>query len=220
MIITSKITMDFQRPGKPPVINAVQNDRYSRNLEIALFDNGGPWQVPEDADVLIRYCKPDATGGEYDLLPDGSSAWAAEENNLTVALAPQVLTVPGSVMLSVVLLSSERQISTFGIVIQVTGSVEAVCGDSINYYNIATSSIIAALGYVPASTTALQRLTVEKVSKTGLSIGIHTDGLLYLYLDGRPTGNGIRISGGVVGDGVSTTMARLGSTRLGATVLA
>ena len=127
MIITSKITMDFQRPGKPPVINAVQNDRYSRNLEITLFDDGVPWQIPEDADVLIRYCKPDATGGEYDLLPDGTGAWAAEGNALTVALAPQVLTVAGSVMLSVVLLSSERQISTFGIVIQVTAAVETGC---------------------------------------------------------------------------------------------
>lgn len=220
MIITSKITMDFQRPGKPPVISAVQNDRYSRNLEITLFDDGVPWQIPEDADVLIRYCKPDATGGEYDLLPDGTGAWAAEGNALTVALAPQVLTVAGSVMLSVVLLSSERQISTFGIVIQVTAAVEPVHGDSINYYNIATSSIIAALGYTPASTTALQRLTVEKVSKKGLSIGIHTDGLLYLYLDGKPTGNGIRISGGMVGEGVSTTIARLGSAQLGTSVLA
>ena len=221
MIITSKVTMDFQRPGKPPVINAVQNDQYSRNLEIALYDNGNPWQVPEDADVMIRYCKPDATGGEYNLLPDGTIAWALEGNTLTVALAPQVLSVPGSVMLAVLLLTKERQISTFGIVIQVTAAVEAVHGDSANYYNIAASSIIAALGYTPASTGSVQRLAVEKVSKSGLSIGIHTDGLLYVFVDGKPTGDGIRVSGGIIGDGAATsTVARLGYARLGSSVLA
>lgn len=219
MIITSKVSMDFQKPGRPPVVHAVQNDRYSRNLEIALFDSGALWQVPEDADVMIRYCKPDGTGGEYNLLPDGSDAWAAEGNTLTVALAPQVLTAPGAVMLSVVLRSLERYITTFGILIQVSKAVEPIQEDSDNYYNVAAASIIAALGYVPASTGALNRLSAEKVSRSGLSIGIHTDGLLYLFVDRRPVGTGIRISGGVGNGGVSTGVARLGSAKLGYSVL-
>ena len=33
----------------------------------------------------------------------------------------------------------------------------------------------------------------DKVNKTGLYIGVHTDGLLYLFIDGQPTGTGIEL---------------------------
>lgn len=227
MIVSSKITMDFQQPGSPQIINAVQNDQYSRNLEISLYDNSTAWTIPEDVDVLIRYCKSDGTGGEYNVLPDGSEAWSAEGNVLTVALAPQVLTAPGSVTLSVLLFSGEQVLSTFRIMIRVSRSVEPVATDSENYYNVAGESIIAALGYTPASTLSVQMLSVQKVSKTGISLGIGTDKLLYLYIDNRPVGTGILLSGGVVGEGGATddktdeqTAAVLDSAVLDSAVLA
>ncbi|MBO5128821.1 MAG: BppU family phage baseplate upper protein [Oscillospiraceae bacterium] len=227
MIVSSKVTMDFQQPGSPQIINAVQNDQYSRNLEITLYDSGTPWTIPEDVDVLIRYCKSDGTGGEYNMLPDKSAAWNAEGNVLTVALAPQVLTAPGSVTLSVLLFSEEQVLSTFRIMIRVSRSVEPVAADSENYYHIAGESIIAALGYTPASTLSVQMLTTQKVSKSGIRLGIGTDGLLYLYVDNRPVGTGIYLSGGVVGDGGATddktdteTTAVLDSAVLDSAVLA
>ena len=66
MIITTKITMDLHQPKIIPVVNAVQTDSYSRNLEISLHDNGEPFRIPEDAAVMIRYRKFDGKGGEYD----------------------------------------------------------------------------------------------------------------------------------------------------------
>ena len=36
MIITTKVNMDLQQPGVIPVMEAVQNDRYCRNLELVL----------------------------------------------------------------------------------------------------------------------------------------------------------------------------------------
>ena len=97
MMITNKINLDLQKPGTMPTIYAVQNDSYSRNLEIALFSNHRIFSFPENAAVVIRYKKSDGKGGEYDTLPDGNIAWQADRNILTVALVPQVLTTPGSV---------------------------------------------------------------------------------------------------------------------------
>lgn len=130
MIITSKIQMDLNRYAAAPMIHAVQDDRYSRNVELALFSDGNAWVIPEPATVLIRYSKPDGTGGEYDSLPDHSCAYSIKEHILTVALAPQVLTVPGAVRLSVILLQGQQQISTFSILICVEEAVNAIISES------------------------------------------------------------------------------------------
>ena len=119
MIITSKVNTDLMRPSRTAVINAVQDDRYSRNLELSLYADEVPWNIPENTHVLIRYSKNDGKGGEYDTLPDGTAAWSAEGNQLTLALAPQVLTVPGPVSLSVRLVLEEKELSTFSILIHV-----------------------------------------------------------------------------------------------------
>ncbi len=134
MIITSKIQMDLNRYAAAPMLHAVQDDRYSRNVELALFSDGNAWTIPEHASVLIRYSKPDGTGGEYDALPDNSCAYSIKEHILTVALAPQVLTVPGAVRLSVILLQGQQQISTFSILICVEEAVNAVISASEDYF--------------------------------------------------------------------------------------
>lgn len=38
----------------------------------------------------------------------------------------------------------------------------------------------------------------DKVDKTGITLDKHTDGLIYLFVDGVPTGNGVEITGEVV----------------------
>ena len=134
MITTSKLTMDLNRFTTAPVIHAVQNDRYSRNIELTLLSDGTAWQIPENIAVRIRYSKPDGKGGEYDTLPDGSCAYFINQHNLTVSLAPQVLTTPGAVRLSIILLLGQRQISTFTILVNVTEAVGSHHGASEDYY--------------------------------------------------------------------------------------
>lgn len=136
MIITNKFTMDLTRPGKAEAISAVQDDRYSRNLEISLYSGSEPWPIPADACALIRYCKSDGTGGLYDTLPDGSTAWSVSGNDLTVALAPQVLTVPGSVFLTVTLNRGVQQLSTFVLLIHVHPAVSGEIAESETYLSV------------------------------------------------------------------------------------
>ena len=133
MIITNKVTMDLiQRNWQPP-INVVQNDQYTRNLEMQLFSNDSVWKIPDTASILIRYCKSDGTGGEYDTLPNGVKAWTAAENILTIVLAPQVLTVPGFVNLCVILIDDEKTLSTFSLLLNVQALPGALNPDSENY---------------------------------------------------------------------------------------
>lgn len=136
MIITNKVNMDLRQPGFLPAIHAVQNDRYCRNLELTLLFGGEAWMIPEGVNVLVRYSKADGTGGEYDTLPDGSAAWTGEENVLTVALAPQVLTVPGPVHLAVSLVVGSCRVTTFSVLLNVHKEVCREIGESEAYVHV------------------------------------------------------------------------------------
>ena len=161
MIITSKITMDLQNPGISPRICAVQTDRYSRDLQITLYAGNVPFPVPDNTAVMIRYRKSDGKGGEYDTLPDGRSAWSIHGNVLTVALAPQVLTFPGSVDLSVSLICGGRQLSLLPIDLQVEPLAFAPIAKSENYF------YVTGLLNAPPSAKAGQFLRVSSVDTSG-----------------------------------------------------
>ena len=161
MIITHKLEMDLQEPGNLPRVHAVQDDTYSRNLELTLYSGLEPWKVPEGVEAVVRYRKPDGIGGEYNLLPDGSTAWAAEGNVLTVALAPQVLTVPGPVMLSVTLELGKERLTTFAICLSVRSAVRAEIADSEEYVNLLTVGEVESLEYGSAPTAYLSGLTLN-----------------------------------------------------------
>ena len=206
MIVTSKISMDLQKPGIPQTIHAVQDDRYSRSLEISLYSGEDPWFFPMGASVLIRYVKADGTRGSYSLLPDGGKAWTYSGNVLTVALAPQVLTAPGIAALDIMIFDGETSLSTFQILLDVSRAIGTAPADSENYFNMDSQFIIQALGYKP-------------VSPHTLHLGIHTDGLLYLFVDGIPRGSGILITGGGTSEPDNST-AILGNAILDFTILA
>lgn len=135
MTVTTKVKLDLQQTCPVSIVSAVQNDRYTRSLEIHLFADGASWPIPADADVLLSYGKPDGTGGEYDTLPDGTKAWWVSDNILTVVLAPQMLTVSGAVTATVTLVQGAKQISAFPLVVNV--SPRAGQEESADYYAIA-----------------------------------------------------------------------------------
>ena len=116
MIITHKLKpMDLAQKQNTGRVDVVQGDKYSRNIEFTFMYNGVAWQIPDGTTAIVRYKKPDATGGNYDTLPDGSTAYQINGNVLTVCLAPQVCTVPGIVQLSVGLIQGSAEINTFSI---------------------------------------------------------------------------------------------------------
>ena len=164
MIITNKLNMDLRHPGTVPIVPATQTDCYCRNLEIALFNDRKPMLLEEDCRVIVRYRKLDGKGGEYDTLPNGSPAWSVRGNVLTVALAPQTLTMPGSVMVTVTVLSQGMQVSALPIQLQVEPVYNTAIAKSQDYFYV--------LAPLPAPATAKvgQHIRVSAVNMTARSL--------------------------------------------------
>lgn len=135
MRVTTKIGIDLQRPSYPTVINAVQGDQNTRQLEISLYSGSVAWQIPENTVVAMRYCKPDRTKGYYDTMPDGSTAFTVSENMVSILLAPQILTVAGTVSAQVVLYQGTAVLSTFSVQIRVEADPSAGAVTSEDYVN-------------------------------------------------------------------------------------
>lgn len=158
MIVTSKVKIDLLSQGAATVLSAMQNDQYSRNVAFYLYNGGVPVTPESGSSIVVSYQKPDNTGGTYDSLPNGEVAYYIEENVITVALAPQVLTVPGLVTLSVGVVQGEEIVYTFPVLVRVVEN-PGVNAESDNYYKvtgfIATSSPDA-LNYLRVSNGEVQ----------------------------------------------------------------
>lgn len=135
MLVTTKLLIDLQRHTYPQVVNAVQGDQNTRSLEICLFSSGTAWTVPEGVTAAMRYCKPDKTKGYYDTMPDGTSAWSVKENVITMLLAPQMLTVAGTVLAQVEMILGSSVVATFTMQINVAENPAAGVLVSENYVN-------------------------------------------------------------------------------------
>ena len=135
MTITHKLSIDLAQRERAAQIDAVQDD-CGRNLSLLLHTNGIPWPIPANVSATIRYRKSDGVGGEYDALPDGSCAWSAVDNILTIALAPQVLTTAGETVLSVLLSDGSKRVSTFDILLQVQPGIHNRITESEAYVNV------------------------------------------------------------------------------------
>ena len=119
MNVTHKITMDLTRPTNGNRINVVEGDKNSRIVNVHLYENFVSWRVPTNASVLIKWERESGVGGEYSKLADGSSAWSAVGNILTITLSEESTEYSGNVKFSIVLTTGDSQISTFVIVANV-----------------------------------------------------------------------------------------------------
>lgn len=134
MVATKKLTVDLVRKTLLGTVDAVRGDS-AIALEITLLCDGEPWVVPADASVIVRYCQGKA-GGEYDTLSDGTAAWSAENNVLTVRIAPEVCSASGKTDFQVTILQGAEQISTFRMVVDVQGEVSGIDKPGV-YTNLA-----------------------------------------------------------------------------------
>lgn len=96
-----KIRIDFDNPGMPQHISAVENDSQSRFFQATLYENGKAYTAPEGATYSIMYRGfGPQNQGWYDTINDGAgkrSACAVSGNVVTCEIARQALQVPGHV---------------------------------------------------------------------------------------------------------------------------
>ena len=135
MIITNTINTDLWIRERTQQIHAVQGDSCTRKITLKLFANRAPWVPDADVSVMIRYHKPDGTGGSYDTLPNGEKAWEIKENIISFILAPQMLSVPGRVSAQVEMLSQNGILASFPLHILVEENVAAEVLRSGDYFS-------------------------------------------------------------------------------------
>lgn len=95
-----KIRIDFDNPGLPQHISAVENDSQSRFFQATLYENGKAYTAPEGAAYSIMYRGFGQNQGWYDTINDGAgkrAACAVSGNVVTCEIARQALQVPGHV---------------------------------------------------------------------------------------------------------------------------
>ena len=127
MNVTSKISVDLTRQNVGQRVNAVQGDGNTRLVEITLLCGGAPWTPPDGVEAAIAYMQPSGTKGMYNLLADGTAAISITGNVATAILAPQMLTVSGTVQASLVFNDQRlnRRLTTFPFAVSVASNPAA-----------------------------------------------------------------------------------------------
>ncbi len=130
MMILKRFAVDLENPGSTPIIPAVQNGCCALGLEMELRKNQRPYRIPKEVRAVVRYKKLDGKGGEYDTMGDGTPAWTAALDRLTVKLAQRIFSMPGSVEVTVTLYQAEEVIGNIPVILYVEGSANAALPDS------------------------------------------------------------------------------------------
>ena len=151
MEIIQKVDLNLSFWGVPPKISMVQGDSNTRIIQAQLWDGANPYTIPTGAAVMMRFCKPDGTGGLYDKTESGQSI-TVSGSTVTAPVATQMLTVAGGVMAEVDIYAagedaaSAQNLASFAFLVEVAPSVypdaEIISSD---YYSVLTAEIASVL---------------------------------------------------------------------------
>lgn len=149
LTVKQAVQLSMTLNGVPPTLHMVQGDTNSRAIFASLWAGAEPYNVPAGASVMLRFRKPDGTGGMYsETETQQSITWA--ENSVTIPVAAQVLTAEGAVLAQVDVYagesdSSAERLASFAFVILVQPDVypdaQIISSD---YYNILAADIAGA----------------------------------------------------------------------------
>lgn len=160
MIITHNIKMDLTL-RKIHVLDFVQGSSTTPLVQIQLFSQNQYWDIPDGAGVLIRYRKPNLKAGVYDTLPDNSPAWNISGNCVTIAIAPDVLSLPGECFLVVSLVLGDQEISSFKLTLRIQAN--PALGAPVEGEPVSISGMLPA----PEVSKNGQFIAVEEVNDRG-----------------------------------------------------
>ena len=168
MEATHRIRIDMLRKGVPPVVDAMQFDALTRIVEIELYSNGVAWNPPDGITFSVSYGKPDGKRGFYGTLPDGTSAISVAGNVVSATIAPQALTVAGTVLAALVMrIPDTERLSAFPFEIHVTADPSAGSTDSEDYFD--PSYGVGNFLPMPATASVGQFFRVKAVDESGLA---------------------------------------------------
>lgn len=142
--------IDVDKPTGLLVIYAKQADSMSRFFSVSLFSGGAEWDPPEGSALTVRFGAPGMPAGWYDTItePDGGShsAFAVDGNTITVELAEQALSAPGTNTVALLINGADGyQLASwdFALMIQPVPGLEAP--EATIYYNALAGQVAQTL---------------------------------------------------------------------------
>ena len=162
MNIKHSITLNLSADGIPPRLHMVQGDANTRTIVATLWDGAQPYTIPAASTVMIRFRKPDGTGGLYDTTESGAQV-TASGNIVTAPVATQMLSVAGVVQAQVDIYGTAtgkaaEKLATFRFAVEVAPSVypdaEIISSD---YFNIIAADIRKAIEAAPRAEAAQKK---------------------------------------------------------------
>lgn len=159
MNINQEVRLNLSAAGIPPRLSLPQGDANSRTIVATLWDGATPYNVPANAAVMVRFRKPDDTGGLYDATEAGTAV-TASGNTVTAPVATQMLSVAGVVQAEIDIYGTGSgkaadRLATFRFAVEVAPSVYPDANIiSSDYYNILTAKVAEAAASAAAAATS------------------------------------------------------------------
>lgn len=159
MNVNQEVRLNLSAAGIPPRLSMPQGDANSRTIVATLWDGATPYSVPANAAVMVRFRKPDGTGGLYDATEAGTAV-TASGNTVTAPVATQMLAVAGVVQAEIDIYGTGSgkaadRLATFRFAVEVAPSVypdaQIISSD---YYNILAADISAATAAAESAETS------------------------------------------------------------------
>lgn len=173
MNVNHALSLNVSSASVPPTLHMTQGDSNSRSIVAALFSGASPFNIPSGSSVMVRFRKPDGTGGLYDATESGAHVVFAG-NTVTAPVAAQMISVPGVVVAQIELYSAATEespayrLASFCFFVDVEKS--AYPDDTIissDYYNILSESIQQALQYSQISQSSAKDAEAWAVGQRG-----------------------------------------------------
>ena len=164
MNVNQEVRLNLSADGIPPRLFMPQGDANSRTIVATLWDGAAPYNVPASAAVMVRFRKPDGTGGLYDATEAGTAV-TASGNTVTAPVATQMLAVAGVVQAEIDIYGTGSgkaadRLATFRFAVEVAPSVypdaQIISSDYFNLIAATVSEAIEAAAKADLAKTAAQ----------------------------------------------------------------
>lgn len=150
MNINQTVALNLSEAIAPPTLRMAQDDANTRTIKASLWDGAQPFSIPTECVCMVRFGKPDGTGGLYDTTEGGQKV-SYSGNVVTAPVAAQMLAVAGVVKAQIDIYGGGKEqqaekLATFRFRVEVEPSAYADAKIiSSDYYNILSSQIAAAV---------------------------------------------------------------------------
>lgn len=118
LVFNQKITLDLTI-SRVQNVHCSQDDADSRNILIALSDNGKPYSIPSEVRILLKISKPDNTYVYIDE-DDADHLFRNDDGTISIILSEQATCVPGICEAELQFITPKETISTrkFNIIVK------------------------------------------------------------------------------------------------------